>query len=101
MDNSIYCLKCGADNLRNYPVCRACEPTAHFAFRAKTGGCRCLGCAPDSIAANHAQAAVTDAPMLALVRWLREADREFADEPIICADFKSDRVSEFCERMAA
>jgi len=35
------CIKCGTENLRDYPVCDNCAETAHFSYR---NDCRCRQC---------------------------------------------------------
>lgn len=39
------CIACDNDNLRDYPVCSACEPRAHFTHRP----CLCASCNPPVI----------------------------------------------------
>lgn len=87
------CDRCGDDKLTDYPVCPACATRWHFPHRAV-----CLHCEHKREAEKAAR---TFGLMLRLVAQLQHADRQFADEPILRADFKDDRMADFRERMAA
>lgn len=61
------CIRCGADNLTDYPVCDTCATTAHFTHRE-----RCIHCER-----KHA-ATMRDIQITALLTELVAAD---ADDP--------------------